>query len=338
MNVISGLPVFEAGPVDAARFESEIAHDYRPVVMRGLATDWPAVRAALNSDRAIGDYILRFDGRLSADVMVAPASIKGRFFYSDNLRGFNFERGKAPFSSLVEQLLAMKDVPSAPAIYAGAAAAEDYLPGWAEANRLPLPTPDAVPRLWIGNASRVSTHYDVSSNVAVVVAGRRRFCLFPPEQGKNLYVGPLDVTLAGQPVSLVDLEAPDFVQYPRFAEAQAQMQVAVLEPGDAIFIPSMWWHDVKALGAFNVLVNYWWGQKGVASPFPALIHAILAIRDLPVAEREAVHGWFDQYVFGSDAGKAAAHLPEAARGVLGAPSPERTAAIRDYLTRTLERL
>jgi len=337
MTDVLGLPVAETGAIDAARFEETIANGYRPVVMRGLAAHWPATRAARTSDRAIADHILRFDGGQPAEVMVAPNDVGGRFFYNDAVTGFNFERIKAPMRALIEQILATRGTTGAPAIYAGAAAAADHLPGWAATNLLPLSTPDAVPRVWIGNQSRVSTHYDVSSNVAVVVAGRRRFCLFPPEQGPNLYVGPLDMTIAGQPVSLVDLEAPDLARYPRFAEARAQMQVVVLEPGDAIFIPSMWWHDVKALAGFNVLVNYWWGQAGAVSPFPALIHAILAIRDLPAGERAAVRGWFDHYVFGDDAAEAAAHLPEAARGVLGAPSPARTDTVLGYLSRTLAR-
>src|SRR3546814_14192490 len=87
--------------------------------------------------------------------------------------------------------------------------------GWADANPLRLPAPDAVPRVWIGNATHVSTHYDVSSNLACVVAGRRRFTLFPPDQIANLYVGPLDVTMAGQPASMVDLAAPDLTQIGR---------------------------------------------------------------------------------------------------------------------------
>ncbi len=338
MSEIPGLPIPEVAAIDGIEFEATIANGYRPVVMRGLAANWPAVRAARTSDRAIAEHILKFDGGQPAAVMVAPSTVGGRFFYNDALTGFNFERTKAPMRALIEQILATHGTTGAPAIYAGAAVATKFLPGWAEANVLPLLTADAVPRVWIGNESRVSTHYDVSTNVAVVVAGRRRFCLFPPEQGPNLYVGPLDVTIAGQPVSLVDLEAPDLQRYPRFAEARKHMQVAMLEPGDAIFIPSMWWHDVKALGSFNVLVNYWWDQAGAASPFPALIHAILAIRDLPPGERAAVRGWFDQYVFGDHASEAAAHLPEAVLGVLGAPSLERTNAIRGYLARTLGRL
>ena len=73
--------------------------------------------------------------------------------------------------------------------------------------------------LWLGNRTHTAAHWDQSQNLACVVAGRRRFTLFPPEQLKNLYVGPLEFTLAGQPTSLVDIDAPDLENHPRFAEA-----------------------------------------------------------------------------------------------------------------------
>jgi hypothetical protein len=136
---------------------------------------------------------------------------------------------------------------------------------------------------------------------------------------------------------MVDVGAPDLARFPRFANAMDAALVADLEPGDAIYIPSLWWHDVSAHGPLNVLVNYWWGQQAAASPFAALIHALHAIRDMPPGEREAVRGWFDHYVFGPDASAAADHLPFAARGVLGAPSPERSDMIRGYLRRALDR-
>ncbi len=335
-SVASAARVAEVSGITPQAFVEEIAPAYRPMVLRGLAADWPAVAQGQRSPRAMADYLLTFDGGRAADVMVGGADIAGRFFYRDDLAGFNFERAKVPLPRLLAELLHIDGDPSAPALYAGSATTHDHLPGWTEANRLPLPTPDATPRVWIGNASRVSTHYDVSSNIAVVVAGRRRFALFPPDQTENLYVGPLDVTIAGQPTSLVDLEAPDLGQYPRFATALGHMQVADLEPGDAIFVPSLWWHDVKATGVLNVLVNYWWNNP-VVSPFPALVHALLAIRDLPSGERDAVRAWFDHYVFGEHAGQAAAHLPAAARGVLDAPSLERTAVIKDYLARVMAR-
>lgn len=318
------------------RFAADVVSAYQPVVLRGLVRNWPAVAAANGGPRTMATYLRGFDGGKPAAVMVAAPEAGGRFFYSPDLSDFNFTRAQVLLPVLLDQLLAQEDDPAPPALYAGAASAPDAFPGWVEANPLPLATPDAVPRLWIGNASRVSTHYDVSSNIAAVVAGRRRFILFPPDQGRNLYVGPLDRTIAGQPTSMVDVESPDLARHPCFAAAMATMLVADLGPGDAIFVPSLWWHDVKATGPLNVLVNYWWGQRADASPFAALVHALLAVRDLPAGERAAVRSWFDHYVFG-DGAAAADHLPVAMRGILGAPSPERDAMIRGYLMRALSR-
>lgn len=329
--------VAELSAITPAQFADEVVPAYRPVVLRQLAAGWPAVAAGRSSPRAMADYLLDYDRGKPATVLAGAPAIGGRFFYQPDLRGFNFERASVLLRVMIERLMAEADNPAPPSLYAGSAPAEESLPGWTDANPLPLGTPGATPRIWIGNASRVSAHFDVSSNIAVVVAGRRRFTLFPPEQTANLYVGPLDMTMAGQPTSMVDIEAPDLQRFPRFVEAQAAMQVADLEPGDAIFIPSMWWHEVRATGPLNVLVNYWWGQQGDASPFPALIHALLAIRDLPDGERDAVRAWFDHWVFGPDARNAAAHLPDHARGVLGPPSPERTRMVRDYLTRMVGR-
>ena len=313
----------------------EITTGGEPVVLRGLATHWPAVVAGRAGPQAIADYLRPFCVGQAADLMVAGPAAKGRFFYRDDFEGFNFERARVLLPLLLDQLLKLRGDPAPPALYAGAASAADAFPGWSEANPLPFPLPGATPRLWIGNGSRVSAHYDRSSNLAVVVAGQRRFALFPPDQGANLYVGPLDMTMAGQPSSLVDLDAPDLGRFPRFASALATMRVADLSPGDAIFMPPLWWHGVTAIGPLNLLANYWWSAQEGISPFPALVHAILAIRDLPKAEREAVRGWFDQYVFGDDAGQAAAHIPARARGVLGARSPDRDERARAYLLRQI---
>lgn len=330
--------VVEVTGVTAERFAAEIALGYRPVVLRGLVADWPAVAAGLHGAAAMADYVRRFDGGRPASLFVGAPQIGGRFFYRDDMTGFNFERGQIPLSLLLDRLIAEAANPAPPAFYAGAATAPEHFPGWTRENPLPLATPDAVPRIWIGNASRVSTHFDVSSNIAAVAAGRRRFVLFPPEQASNLYVGPLDTTMAGQPTSMVDIEQPDLERFPRYADAAATMMVAELEAGDALFVPSLWWHEVRAEGALNVLVNYWWGQEGQVSPFAAMLHAIMAVRDLPAGQRQALRAWFDHWVFGDEAASAsAAHLPPDARGVLGPASPERDGAIRGYLQRALSR-
>jgi len=330
-------PITERERVDPATFASEIADGYEPVILRRQVADWPAVAAGQQGDEAVARYISSFDCGKPAEVMIGPPAIKGRFFYSEDMRGFNFHREPVPLTALLNELLRVADDPAPHALYAGAGAAPDLLPGWAEANSLPLPAPGATPRIWIGNATQVATHYDVSSNIACVIAGRRTFTLFPPTQIANLYVGPLETTLAGQPTSMVDPLAPDLERYPRYAEAAKHALVAELEPGDALFIPSLWWHHVQAHGPLNVLLNYWWGMEDDVAPFPAMIHALLSIRDVPRAERDTWKAWFDYYIFGDTSAEVVDHLPPNARGVLGPPSPQRTQMMRQYLLRALSR-
>ena len=329
--------VTERAAVDAATFRNEVASGHVPVLLRGQVADWRAVEKAKAGDRAIAEYLAGFGGGKPLEVLIGPPEIGGRFFYSDDLRGFNFQRQHVPLPQLMGQLLKLAEQQAeAPhAIYANAAAAPEHLPGWREANPLDLPPADAVPRLWIGNATQVATHFDASPNLAVCVAGRRRFTLFPPEQVANLYLGPLDNTLAGPPNSMVDPDAPDLQRYPRFTEALAHAQVAEMGPGDALFIPAIWWHHVRAFDRLNVLVNYWWAYDSSATPFVVLVHALMSVRDLPAEQKQAWRAWFEHLVFGDDAAEAAAHLPDHAQGVMGPPSRERTERIRRYLLMTL---
>lgn len=323
------MQVIERDGIDPARFQEEIVAPYRPVVIRGLAADWPAVRAARQSDEAIVEYLAAMDTGRPAQLFVGPPEIEGRFFYDSDVVACNFQTRPAPLGALMRHLLATREKVDADSLYAGAAATDAHLPAWAAANPLPFDLPTARARVWIGNRTHVATHFDEASNIVVVVAGRRQVTLFPPEQLDNLYVGPLHFTIAGPPVSMVDCARPDHVRYPRFAEAWRHAQVAELGPGDALYIPPIWWHEVRALASFNVMVNHWWSEEGVQSPTVAMKRALRAVRDLPAPHRRAWQHWFNRFVFDDDASAAADHLPDYARGLAGPPSPARDAFLRE---------
>jgi hypothetical protein len=318
--------------VDAARFREEILPAGQPAILKALVADWPAVAAGRRSDEAMVAYLGALDSGAPVSVLSAGPEIDGRFFYSQDLSGLNFERDEMPLARALAALLELRPVPRPPAIAVQSIPTPGVLPGFAEANRLALIDPKVAPRIWIGNAITTATHFDMSHNIACAVTGRRRITLFPPNQLKNLYLGPFDFTPAGPPVSLVDLARPDLDLYPNFPSALAAAQVAELEPGDAIYIPYCWFHNVESLDPFTVLINYWWSEAPalLGPPLAALVHAMASVRGLPPAEREVWRGMFEHFVFEAH-GDPAAHLPTDRRGPLGEMTPEHLAQLRAVL-------
>lgn len=332
-------PIRELAGADPRALPDAVLRSTTPLVLRGLVDAWPLVQAARASAEDAVAYLQRFDpGTMPAVAMVAPPEVEGRIFYDENLQGFNFRHQRIPLAVALKTLLKYLHDDVAPTIYLGATTIDSYLPGLRAENDLDLGDREPLASVWIGNRSRIPAHQDLPDNLACVAAGRRRVTLFPPEQLANLYIGPLDVTPAGQAVSLVDFAAPDFTRFPRFAEALRHAQVAELGPGDAVFIPSMWWHHIEALDSFNVLVNYWWRQSPawMDTPMNALMLAIMTVRELPPEQRAIWQDVFRHYVF--EPGEATAdHIPEGARRVLSPLDETGARALRAQLLQRLNR-
>jgi hypothetical protein len=330
-------PIEEVENVTPEMFAQEILLRERPVILKGLVRDWPIVQRAAHSAEAVADYIVSCDIGKPAQTLLGDPSIKGEFFYGEDLNRFNFQKGTVPIPLALKRMLDQRFEARPYAVYIQSTPVEEYLPRFLDDHRLTILPPDVMPRIWIGNQLRVQTHYDLYSNVACVAAGRRRFTLFPPDQLANLYPGPLDKTIAGPPVSMVNLENPDLERYPRFAEALDNAQTAELEAGDGIYIPYFWWHHVRSLEPFNVLINYWWDDNpaDLGQPFDAMLHALLTLRDLSPARRKAWKAMFDYFVFGEQ-GQPMAHLKPEDRGPLGPLNAEQRDGLRAQLIRNLK--
>lgn len=328
----------ELADFDANHVFERLSSETGPVVLRGLAAEWPLVKTSEVSNSAASRYLLDYYKGAPVTAFVSESDIGGKIFYSEDLAETNFTQTKPQLDWVLDQISAYEEDLAAPTIYMGSMALSYCLPGLSEQNSLSLGDTEATVRIWIGNRTTVAAHYDVLENIACVCAGRRRFTLFPPDQLANLYVGPLDFTPAGQAISLVDLNNPDLEKFPRFAEALQHAQTALLEPGDAIFIPSMWWHHVEGLESLNILINHWWrdGPAYVGAPGDALLHAILSIRDLPDKQRAAWKGMFDHYVFEAP-DEAVDHVPLERRGVLGEIDEDTARKIRATLRAKLNR-
>ncbi|MDE1918518.1 MAG: cupin-like domain-containing protein [Sphingomonadales bacterium] len=301
---------------DRADWLEAITQAARPMVLRDLVTQWPACRNATTPE-ALCTYLSGFANQQPAEYFEGEPAIGGRYYYGDKLEGFNFTRTPTTVGKALTAILERMGDPALGSAYLGSLPTPAYLPGFAEANRVEAIPRGVHPRIWIGTASHVACHYDAVDNLACVVAGRRRFTLYPPESIGDLYVGPIDHTLAGQPVSLATRERDHPELYPRFAKAQAEAMVADLGPGDALYLPKLWWHEVEAQAPFNVLVNYWWDAHAIGpdAPMLSMLLAMIAIGERPQAERNAFRAYFEHYVFRGE-GHPLAHLPEEQRGIL----------------------
>ncbi len=303
-------------------FEGLIATQ-TPMIFKGLASNLPLVKAGLKSAAAAMDHLRPYYGGKPLLVFKGEAAIKGRFGYTDTVDAFNFTSEQMTLDRLFSLLLEHQADAAAPSLYCGSTDIDTFMPGLLASDGLPL-TGDmftqnpVLKSIWLGNRTTACAHFDISHNIAVCMAGHRRFTLFPPDQIENLYPGPLEPTPGGQVISMVDFTAPDFEAYPRFREAMAAARVAELEPGDVLFYPSMWWHQVEALDAFNILINYWWNTTPgfVDTPMNTLLHGLLSLRSRPDTEKAAWRAVFDYYLFGPEAA-AADHLPLHAQGPLG---------------------
>ncbi|RZL39520.1 MAG: cupin-like domain-containing protein [Rubrivivax sp.] len=319
------------------RFEREVLAGYEPVVLRGVAAQWPLVAQGRAGLEPCLQYLMGFDGGQAVDAILARPDATRAFTYRPALDGFNFTRDKRPYAALFEQLWRYSHFPEPPALAAQSALVSEALPGLERANAMPLLDASIAPRIWIGNRATVPAHFDDSHNLACVAAGRRRFTLLPPQCAPLLYLGPPDYAPTPAPMSVVpDLHQADAARFPLVREALQQAVVAELEPGDAIYIPPLWFHQVEALAPhLNILMNYWW--RPLAAPqrpddlhLAAMRLAMLALRHLPDGEREGWRALFGHYVFGAR-GEALAHIPEGQRHLFGEVDATRDAEIRKDL-------
>ncbi|HEY0892122.1 MAG TPA: cupin-like domain-containing protein [Cellvibrio sp.] len=325
--------------------DERILSSKTPVIIKGLVKQWKIVEQGHQSESNAIDYLKsHYNGRPSVASIGAP-EIHGRFFYNAEGTQLNYQTRQMRIDEVLDLIHAGFSENNPTSYYIASNVIDTHFPDFRRENDIVIPRPEAsVPledlrvSIWIGNRTTACCHYDASDNLACCVVGKRRFTLFPPDQIANLYPGPLSPTPGGQVLSMVDFDNPDFTQYPRFSEAIQHGQIAELEAGDALYLPSMWWHQVEALNRFNVLVNYWWSNsaKYMGPAMNVLYHALLSLRDKPEHEKLAWKHIFDYYIFG-DADRAGKHLPGQARGYLGEMDVAQSKMLRAMLLNKLNR-
>lgn len=318
-----------------------------PIILRNLVSRWPIVIAGENSPLDLASYFNEFYNDKPTSVFQGKVADGGNYFYGNSATEFNFDTLSLSIKDVLENLILQYEKTNPTPYYIASCPIDEYFPGLLKDNSLSFSSDfssgfsingNPLVNLWLGNKSRSACHFDVPNNLACCVLGERRFTLLPPSQVSNIYPGPYDFNPGGQVISMVNFDQPDFSQHPNFKNAQEHIQIAELNAGDTLFIPSMWWHQVEALSPLNAMINYWWNTspRYLGQGKPALEHAIMSIRHLPKEQKKAWEVLFNHYVF-SDNATAEEHLPKKSRGILGALTEVDARRLRAKLLRFLNR-
>ncbi len=112
-----------------------------------------------------------------------------------------------------------------------------------------------ITNLWMGTGGNVSPlHHDMSENLLCQVRGRKRIVLFEPKQTALLYPFPAYSKIPH--MSQLNIDKPDIDKFPKFQKAK--YMECLLEPGEMLFIPAFWWHQVYSQDQLNISINFWW--------------------------------------------------------------------------------
>jgi len=203
----------------------------RPLVLTDMAADWPALQ------RWTPLHLREHYGEVLVEVQTGRASDP------DFERNKLLLRREMPVAELVDRVLqgsgndlyltannqALKRPGLAPLL-----ADIGSLPDWVDRDALP-----GAALLWFGAAGTLTPlHHDTLMLLHTQVVGRKRWRLASPLQTPRLYN-------TRSVFSPVDLAAPDLARFPRLAGVQ--VFDVVLGPGETLFVPLGWWHQVEAL-------------------------------------------------------------------------------------------
>ena len=343
MRYLDGqVPVLEGVKPDQIPFEQLFAAE-GPIILRGLVSDWSLVKAGEQSPGKAMEILQSHSSKKPVGVYIAPPEAEARFFYNQDCTGFNYQSKYLQLSDIFAQIREAENNPDHSYYYMNSLTLDNCFPGLRADNDLSFDhqaftNNQPLSKVWVGTESIAAAHYDVPSNLACCVLGARRFTLFPPEQIHNIYPGPLEPTPGGQVITMVDLKNPDFERFPRVRRALEAAVVVDLQPGDAVYYPSMWWHQVEALSPFNIMINFWWLRSPayMGNPMDIVMHAIMGIRDRPEAEKNAWREVFEYYIFGP-ADTPREHLPTSIQGALGELDDDSIRRLRALVKNKLNR-
>ncbi|XP_064629120.1 lysine-specific demethylase 8-like [Lineus longissimus] len=238
------IPIKRVKNLNKLDFEKDYLHTGQPVIIEGAVEHWPAKHWTLDNlcQRVGSNQCLvrgntnREDYRLGKKYTIRETTLQE---YVDDLLKEN-SRSKNSYLAVQNLNLAFPELQD------------------------DVPLPEYVgkihcgPYMWIARKGHYEyCHTDPDDNFLVMIKGTKQLRLFGLDT-EHMYPnihGSKGKTLQSQ----INVEEPDLEKFPEFKNATCHH--CVLSPGEMLFIPAFWWHQVTSLDVC-ISINMFFGDAG----------------------------------------------------------------------------
>ena len=300
-----------------------IIESRRPIIFRGYVNDWPIMKYN-KSMGAILEYLQCHSKKKNNHaVAIGSNKINNEMGLTEQMK-VNHIYKTWNFNKFKTELINKNSIDTNKLLYLQASSIKSNFPKLYTQLNQKFAHYSINPKIWIGDGQLTPIHSDSEHNFTCCVCGIKRFIIFPPQEIGNLYLSPIDKNPAGTPVSTINTLNYNLSTHPKFELALKKAIMAELYPGDVLFLPAGWYHEVQSEG-FNTMINYWWKDISAAefaNAKEAFNISMASIKNLPKEYRDYWKIWFDHYVFQIN-GDPYEHIQQRHQGVYGKSTPYR---------------
>ena len=161
--------------INANDFSFDIFNSNEPLVIRGIASDWPLVKRASEDIQKISEYLLCYYENDRIIAFASKPEFGNKFTYGSNDNQMSFEQLESTLDLVLETISESSKLDNPGTVYMGSTTLDYVLPGFDKDNNLFMGEASPLKSIWVGNKTIVPPHYDVPDNIAFVFVGTRRF-------------------------------------------------------------------------------------------------------------------------------------------------------------------
>lgn len=254
-------PVLEAPNLNQTSFLADFYDKNQPVVVRNAITHTPAVQTWSP------DYF--------GHLMKEKESVLSIIDMEEHSKHLPYTIKHIPLKmhALVSQLTANESINSLTKRLYVLKSNLDELPEIKDDITLPdfsqaLNHMEHSAHLWIGQSdTHTSLHFDEYDNIFLQIYGEKSILLFPPKDSPFLNPCKPNKETGLRNIHRSHISCTDMLDHVNHPSNRTTPYHVHVQPGDALYIPKGWWHEVRGLSKPTISVNYWFLKQVEGNPY-----------------------------------------------------------------------